>query len=97
MNKGIVHRDLSLRNLLVTVDESGHYVVKVADFGLSRLLTRDYYKSDDKNIPVKWSAPEVACIFAINDMICYSLGIRIWILFFQKRCLVIWNRPLGII
>jgi serine/threonine protein kinase len=62
MDKGIVHRDLSLRNLLVTVDESGRYVVKVADFGLSRHLTRDYYKTDDKNIPVKWSAPEVSFI-----------------------------------
>jgi serine/threonine protein kinase len=82
MDKGIIHRDLSLRNLLVTTDEKGRYVVKVADFGLSRKLTKNYYKSDDKNIPIKWSSPEVIQIEVIKMMthIC-SLGIGIWKLF----------------
>ena len=26
---------------------------------MARILSTDYYKTDDKNIPVKWSAPEV--------------------------------------
>src|SRR4051812_10800587 len=31
------------------------------DFGMSRIITQEinYYKSDDKAIPVKWCAPEV--------------------------------------
>jgi serine/threonine protein kinase len=36
------------------------YEVKVADFGLSRIISegRQYYKSNQANNPVKWSAPE---------------------------------------
>lgn len=48
----IIHRDLALRNLLVTEN----LVVKISDFGLSRAT--NYYKSDSKEIPLKWSAPE---------------------------------------
>lgn len=48
----IIHRDLALRNLLVTEN----LVVKISDFGLSRQIS--YYKSDSKEIPIKWSAPE---------------------------------------
>ena len=31
---GIVHRDLSARNLLVSIDENGQYIIKISDFGL---------------------------------------------------------------
>jgi serine/threonine protein kinase len=54
----IVHRDLALRNLLVSKAD-GKYTVKVSDFGMSRSTERGYYQSDDKSLPVKWSAPEV--------------------------------------
>jgi serine/threonine protein kinase len=54
----IIHRDFALRNLLVTKTE-GKYVVKVSDFGMSRLTERGYYVSNDKSIPVKWCATEV--------------------------------------
>ena len=37
-SKHVVHRDLALRNLLVTTQgEEEKYLVKVADFGLSRV------------------------------------------------------------
>lgn len=62
----VVHRDLALRNLLVTRDENGKYVVKVADFGMSRLINKGYYKTDDKTIPIKWSAPEVIISFYVK-------------------------------
>lgn len=53
-----MHRDLALRNLLITVSSEG-YLVKISDFGMSRALEKDYYKSESKTIPVKWSPPEV--------------------------------------
>lgn len=53
----IVHRDLRiltpLGNLLVGSSEN-KYIVKIADFGLSRSLTSEYYTSTGKAIPVKW-------------------------------------------
>ena len=55
----IVHRDLALRNLLVTHDE-GSFTVKVSDFGLSRKIEEGYYmKLDTQGIPIRWTAPEV--------------------------------------
>lgn len=52
-----VHRDLAARNVLVAED----YVLKIADFGLTRNLQsiEDYYrKCGDGRLPVKWMAPE---------------------------------------
>jgi serine/threonine protein kinase len=42
-SKGIFHRDLALRNLLITSGEnsseiSSKYIVKVADFGLAKIM-----------------------------------------------------------
>jgi len=54
----VIHRDLALRNLLVTGVEN-KFSVKVADFGLSRLTESGFYKTDDRTLPVKWCAPEV--------------------------------------
>ena len=55
----IIHRDLALRNVLVTTESSGHYIVKIGDFGMSRSVEGNYYRTDDKIVPVRWSAPEV--------------------------------------
>jgi serine/threonine protein kinase len=71
-SQNIVHRDLALSmellliyllsigNLLVKASSSPgiKYEVKVADFGLSRVVNEEYYKSSQASIPVKWSAPE---------------------------------------
>src|SRR5690606_7172908 len=58
--KDIVHRDLAARNILVS--ENG---VKVADFGMSRMV-EEYYSTENKTIPVKWSAPECIQLGVFN-------------------------------
>ena len=58
--RGLVHRDIAARNVLVADD----FTCKVSDFGLSRQLATggasgDYYKSAKGTaIPVRWTAPE---------------------------------------
>ena len=48
-------RDLAARNCLV----GEHYQVKVADFGLSRLMESDIYNAKEgAKFPIKWTAPE---------------------------------------
>ncbi|KAM3957698.1 LOW QUALITY PROTEIN: uncharacterized protein ACR2FA_008271 [Aphomia sociella] len=51
-----VHRDVAARNCLV----SAHRVVKLADFGMTRLVfENDYYRFSRKGmLPVRWMAPE---------------------------------------
>lgn len=63
-HKLIVHRDLALRNILVTYSEedNSRYIVKVADFGLSRAITpgtQGTLQTSNFRIPFKWSAPEI--------------------------------------
>lgn len=56
----IVHRDIALRNLLVTLhEEENKYLVKVGDFGLARSTEKGIYASTQKSIPIRWTAPEV--------------------------------------
>jgi hypothetical protein len=53
--------DLALRNLLVTVGSEGSkYLVKVSDFGMSRIGNNYgvYSANDRQTIPVKWCSPE---------------------------------------
>ena len=50
-----IHRDLAARNILV----GDGLMVKVADFGLSRLIFGDNYRArEGTKLPVKWTAPE---------------------------------------
>lgn len=50
-----VFRDLAARNCLV----GENHLVKVADFGLSRLMTGDTYTAHaGAKFPIKWTAPE---------------------------------------
>lgn len=46
-SQNIIHRDLALRNLLVT-QEQEQYVVKVGDFGLSRATESGVYHTESK-------------------------------------------------
>jgi len=80
--RSIVHRDLALRNLLVGSRDQDKYHVKVSDFGLSRSMQHDYYKTDDRTIPVKWSAIEVleqGISTSKSDI--WSFGIVLWELY----------------
>jgi len=57
--EGICHRDLAARNLLLTSRNKDYFVVKVADFGLSR-FTEDAEDNFTKCKvgPLKWMPPE---------------------------------------
>jgi serine/threonine protein kinase len=57
--KKLVHRDLALRNLLVTLQEN-KYLIKIADLGLTRRVDAHtgLFTSKETSIPVKWTAPE---------------------------------------
>lgn len=53
--KGFVHRDLAARNVLVGENN----MVKIADFGLAKLVKDDHYLARrGTKFPVKWTAPE---------------------------------------
>lgn len=51
----MLHRDLAARNCLV----GGECELKIADFGKSEGDTTDFKVAKVKNLPVKWSPPEV--------------------------------------
>ncbi len=54
----IIHRDLGARNLLISSSSQKQYLVKVSDFGLSKLLNEEFcYTSASGNIPIRWSPP----------------------------------------
>uniref|UniRef100_A0A914WW23 Uncharacterized protein n=1 Tax=Plectus sambesii TaxID=2011161 RepID=A0A914WW23_9BILA len=78
-SKEVVHRDLALRNILLTYN----YTVKIGDFGLSRRTINGLYqKCQSPRLPLKWTAPEV---FVDDDVPIesdlYTFGILLWELF----------------
>ncbi|XP_035698398.1 neuroblast differentiation-associated protein AHNAK-like [Branchiostoma floridae] len=50
--KGIIHRDLSAKNVLV-MEEGSVPVCKVSDYGLPRMV-----KAEKRHVPNRWMAPE---------------------------------------
>lgn len=76
-SKGIIHRDLASRNILITEDR----VCKVADFGFARLITDEcaYERTNGDKVPVRWMAPEALIenkFTSKSDV--FSFGILIW-------------------
>lgn len=53
-SRNYIHRDLAARNILVGKDN----LCKVADFGMARIIKDEFYLSQVKTIPYKWTAPE---------------------------------------
>lgn len=67
---------ISLGNVLVCSTSETSISVKVSDFGLSRLINNDdYYKSDQKELPVRWSPPGSFIQFLIQLENCFQLEI----------------------
>ncbi len=66
-----VHRDLAARNLLLTgtLGDPSAMSVKIADFGMSRVVRDPLHLSadEDKRVALKWTAPEV-----LRDVNAYS-------------------------
>ncbi|KAK7604155.1 hypothetical protein V9T40_004428 [Parthenolecanium corni] len=68
-----IHRDLAARNVLVGENNE----VKIADFGLARLIKEDEYEARvGARFPIKWTAPEAANFskFSIKSDV-WSFGI----------------------
>jgi len=81
--KNIIHRDLALRNLLVGPGtENSRFKIKVCDFGMSKITSKEYYKTEGKTIPVKWCPPEVIQFgkFSVQSDI-WAFGITMWEIF----------------
>nr|CDS25770.1 tyrosine protein kinase Fyn [Hymenolepis microstoma] len=71
-----VHRDLRAANILVDRDNS----VKVADFGLAKMLDSDVRNDGAIKFPIKWTAPEAgssSCHFSTKSDV-WSFGVLMY-------------------
>ncbi|KAL9983803.1 hypothetical protein ACROYT_G006033 [Oculina patagonica] len=79
-SKKCIHRDLAARNVLIAED----FVIKIADFGLSRNLgNTDYYRrTTHGRLPVKWLAIEALFDqqYTVKTDV-WSFGILLWEIF----------------
>ena len=62
-NMHMVHRDLAARNIMLTSSEDGKIVAKLADLGMSRLMTegKNYYSIDETRakLPIQHCCPQI--------------------------------------
>ena len=53
LSKGVIHRDLACRNILVGDNE----LLKISDFGLAK-ETLEYTSTGRTRLPIRWMPPE---------------------------------------
>jgi serine/threonine protein kinase len=80
---GIIHRDLKPQNILIK-DYPPHIVLKIGDFGLSKVMGRNETTSDCLGT-IYFSSPEVIMNKRYNNKIdVWSLGVILYILLFGE-------------
>ncbi|XP_046549584.1 tyrosine-protein kinase STK-like [Haliotis rubra] len=74
-SRNFIHRDLRAGNILV----GEHHDVKVADFGLARVVDDGQYVAGGTRFPIKWTAPEGVLFskFSIKSDV-WSFGILMY-------------------
>eukprot|EP01105_Mastigella_eilhardi_P018460 TRINITY_DN4276_c0_g1_i1.p1 TRINITY_DN4276_c0_g1~~TRINITY_DN4276_c0_g1_i1.p1 ORF type:complete len:271 (+),score=49.57 TRINITY_DN4276_c0_g1_i1:982-1794(+) len=77
--RGVVHRDLALRNLLYLKRRCGSYHVKVTDFGMAQPLGGYATSKGELVAPFRWTAVEVLShgAFTVAGDV-WSFGVVLW-------------------